>query len=598
MTAQAPAIADVRAAHAEPASKLVTWVRGIGVRQVRITCGLVMFTYIFSHFFNHALGNFSYAAMEWWLANVHVAWWRIPIVNATLYTAAIVHFSLGLWALYQRRHFRYTVAEITQLVLGLSIPLLLCIHFGAVRVSTMFGHPVLNYATPLFGYWVLRKHMIAVQFVLLTVAWTHACIGIYFWLRLKSFLKWAWPFLFAVAVALPPLAMSGAHQGGREVTRLAADPQWRKANLRPIAPAKREQIDEITEVYFPIAYVAIIGLVFVARGVRTLSERRRGTFAVTYPNRQVRVPKGMSVLEASLRYRVPHASVCGGRARCSTCRVRVVSDRFALPRPSGREAFVLARVGASSDPAIRLACQLRPQSDVSVIPILPPHIGSEFVRNRQRINVGEERFVVSMFVDMRGSTTLSEMRLPYDIVFLINRFVDAVSRGISEAGGQPNQFVGDGVLALFGLKTDRATACKQALRAAALVASNVAHLNHQFATEVRDPVQYGIGINGGDVIVGDIGFRGNTVFTALGNSVNVAARLQDLSKTLDCKVVVSEEVCKAAGIPDDALARTQVEIRGQTQPMTVRTEKDPTVLASLLAPQSAPIDEEEPLEAD
>jgi adenylate cyclase len=201
-----------------------------------------------------------------------------------------------------------------------------------------------------------------------------------------------------------------------------------------------------------------------------------------------------------------------------------------------------------------------------------------------------------MFVDMRGSTTLSEVRLPYDIVFLINRFVDAASRGISEAGGQPNQFVGDGILALFGLKTDRATACKQALRAAALVASNVAHLNHQFATEVREPIQFGIGIHAGDVIIGDIGFRGHTVFTALGDSVNVAARLQDLSKTLDCKVVVSEEVCKTAGIPDDALTRTQVEIRGQTQTMTVRTAKDPTVLVSLLAPRSEPVVEEEPLE--
>ena len=221
-------------------------------------------------------------------------------------------------------------------------------------------------------------------------------------------------------------------------------------------------------------------------------------FGITYPGRQVRVPKGMSVLEASLRYKVPHASVCGGRARCSTCRVRVVSDRFALPPPSGREAFVLKRVGVSSDPSIRLACQLRPQSDVSVIPILPPHIGADFVRNRQRVNIGEERYLVSMFVDMRGSTTLSEARLPFDIVFLINRFVDAVSRGITEAGGVPNQFVGDGVLALFGLKCGRESACRQALQAAALVASNVAHLNHQFATEVRDPIEYGIGVNAGE----------------------------------------------------------------------------------------------------
>ena len=167
---------------------------------------------------------------------------------------------------------------------------------------------------------------------------------------------------------------------------------------------------------------------------------------ITYPSRQVRVPKGMSVLEASLRYKVPHASVCGGRARCSTCRVRVVSDRFALPKPSGREAFVLKRVGVDADPSVRLACQLRPQNDVSVIPILPPHVGADFARNRQRINIGEERYLVSMFVDMRGSTTLSEMRLPFDIVFLINRFVDAVSRGINEPAGSPTSLSAMGCL--------------------------------------------------------------------------------------------------------------------------------------------------------
>jgi adenylate cyclase len=210
------------------------------------------------------------------------------------------------------------------------------------------------------------------------------------------------------------------------------------------------------------------------------------------------------------------------------------------------------------------------------------------VRNRQRVHVGEERYVVSMFVDMRGSTSLSEGRLPFDVVFLINRFVDAASRAASEAGGQPNQFVGDGVLALFGLHTDKETACRQALRAAALVAANVAQLNHQFATEVEEPIQYGIGIHAGVVIVGDIGFRGHTVFTALGDSVNVAARLQDMSKELDCKVVVSDEVCRTAGLAEDALTRTQITIRGHDEPITVRTEKDPTVLASLLAPQAAP----------
>jgi len=237
VTAQAPAIVDVRAA---TASRVPMWLQGIGVRQLRIACGLVMFTYIFSHFFNHALGNISFPAMEWWRLNVHVWWWRIPLVNDALYTAATVHFSLGLWAFYQRRHFRYTAAEITQLVLGLSIPLWLCIHFGAVRVSGwMYSIPPLPYQNPLFTYWVLRPYMIAVQFILLTVAWTHACIGLYFWLRLKPFFKWAAPLLLAVAVLLPPLAMLGAHHGAQEAIQLAKDTLY---GLSPATGRVRQQV--------------------------------------------------------------------------------------------------------------------------------------------------------------------------------------------------------------------------------------------------------------------------------------------------------------------------------------------------------------------
>lgn len=109
-------------------------------------------------------------------------------------------------------------------------------------------------------------------------------------------------------------------------------------------------------------------------------------------------------------------------------------------------------------------------------------------------------------------------------------------------------------------------------------------MNHQFASEVVEPIQYGIGIHAGVVIVGDIGFRGHTVFTALGDAVNVASRLQDLTKELDCKVVVSEEVCKTAGPAGDALTRRDVAIRRHDGAMAVRTAVDPTVLASLVDP--------------
>jgi adenylate cyclase len=594
MTLQAPVIVDI--CPVAETSGTVTWLRGIGVRQVRLGCGLVMFAYIFSHFFNHALGNFSYDTMEAWL-RFHVWWWRIPIVNFTLYAAVTTHFLLGLWALYRRRHFRYTVIEITQLVFGLGIPLLVASHFGVVRLGgLLFGRDPPMYAAPLLAYWVTRPYMVAVQFVLLTVAWAHGCIGLYFWLRLKPFFKWAAPFLLAVAVLLPPLAMTGTHRGAHEVTERVVQPQWRAEHIKPAPPAQRSVIDGITLFYFPILYGAAIVLVFAARGIRALLENHRGMITVSYPSRKVRVPRGLTILETSLRFNVPHASVCGGRARCSTCRVRVVSDRGALPRPSGREAFVLARVGAGANPAIRLACQLRPQADIAIIPVLPANVGADFVRNRNRVHIGEERYVVSMFVDMRGSTKMAEARLPFDVVFLINRFLEAASQAVVDAGGQPNQFVGDGLLALFGLDVDPATACRQALRAASMVASNVEYMNHEFASELQQPIQFGIGIQGGEVIIGDIGFRDHTVFTALGDPVNVAARLQDMTKALNCTVVVSEEVCRNAGIAADRLARTDISIRGRDQPMSVCTVTDPTLLASLLDEQAASRNTEAPAE--
>jgi adenylate cyclase len=237
---------------------------------------------------------------------------------------------------------------------------------------------------------------------------------------------------------------------------------------------------------------------------------------------------------------------------------------------------------------VRLACQLRPQADIAVIPLLPPNIGADFVRNRQRINLGKEHYIVSMFVDMRGSTKFAESRLPFDVVFLINRFLGAASQAVIDAGGQPNQFVGDGLLALFGIDSDPATACRQAMRAATLVADNVATLNRQFAADLREPLQFGIGIHGGEVIIGDIGFRDRRVFTAIGDPVNVAARLQDMTKTLNCQAVISDEVYKTSAVAADALPLTQIAIRGRDEQMDVRTVTDMAALAGLLDPRAPP----------
>src|SRR5213078_1260293 len=109
--------------------------------------------------------------------------------------------------------------------------------------------------------------------------------------------------------------------------------------------------------------------------------------------------------------------------------------------------------------------------------IFLPQTTAATLRTSSPSRIGEERYLVSMFVDMRGSTKLAEKRLPFDTVFIINRFVTAVSQAVIAAGGQPNQFVGDGQLALFGLNGTPRDACRQALRAAALISDNVDQLN-------------------------------------------------------------------------------------------------------------------------
>ncbi|HZR75223.1 adenylate/guanylate cyclase domain-containing protein [Bradyrhizobium sp.] len=554
--------------------------RGISVRQVRMICGLILFAYLISHFLNHALGNISLQALARGL-RYHMLFWQFPPVAAVFYAALLIHGSLGIWALYERRQFRWKAVEPLQLLLGLSIPLLAAAHVISTRLGhTLFAHDRL-YPQVLHGYFATMSPKFAATLAVLVIAWVHGSIGLYFWLRMKQFFKRAAPFLLAAAVLVPTLALLGIYQGGRVVMQDSADPAWREANLsagKLGSPTEASTLETITG-DFMIGYLGLLALVLAARGIRTLSERRGGMITLSYGNgRTIRVPKGLSVLEASLRHQVPHASVCGGRARCSTCRIRVIGDCALLPQPSNREAFVLNRVG-DSDPSIRLACQLRPETDLSFFQIFTPQIAA---RHGGPSHIGEERYLVSMFVDMRGSTKLAENRLPFDTVFIVNRFLGAVSQAVIECGGQPNQFLGDGQLALFGLATSRETACRQALKAAARISFHIEELNQFLKNDLREPIRFGIGINGGEVIVGDIGYRDHIVFTALGDAVNVAARLQDMTKSLGCEVICSDEVRATAGLSPDALPQQDVEIRGRMEPMRVCVAERAEALSTLV----------------
>ena len=319
------------------------------------------------------------------------------------------------------------------------------------------------------------------------------------------------------------------------------------------------------------AFAAVLAAAILARFLRRLAERWVGSIALTYPDRVVRVRRGLSVLEASLLNGVPHAHVCGGRGRCSTCRIRILGDLGALPPIAADEQAVLDRVGAGA--GVRLACQLRPTADLAFALLLPPHATFADVRRGGPSRSGEERYLVVMFVDMRGSSRLAERRLPYDTVFVINQFLNAVSGAVVAAGGEPNQILGDGLLALFGLKASPQEACRQAVAASVGVAANVDKLNRSFAHGPVEPLRFGIGINAGMIVAGEIGYDRHAQFTVIGDAVNVAARLQDMTKALGCEVLMSEEVYQKAGFGPDDLPAHEVDARGRDATVKARSAR-------------------------
>ena len=196
-------------------------------------------------------------------------------------------------------------------------------------------------------------------------------------------------------------------------------------------------------------HLALIGLAFGGRELRLWRLRNRKMPRLTHASGRVMpILAGASVLETLRQQGVPHAALCGGRARCTTCRVLVTKGGDQLPAPSGLEAAALARIGAT--PGMRLACQLRPDADISIMPLLAPDAGAVEGSLRGGLE-GSERLITVVFVDMRGSTSLGESKLPYDVLFILNRFFQEMSKAVAATNGHYSQFTGDGLMALYGL---------------------------------------------------------------------------------------------------------------------------------------------------
>lgn len=549
--------------------------RGSLSTRLRIASGLVLFIYALTHFLNIGLGMLSPELMD------RAQDWRQIITRSLpgtflLYGAFLVHMVLALAKLAGRGTLRMPFWEAAQILLGITIPLLLVAHLIHTRTAHEF-HGVNDE----MGYVMLLIHDTWdgwKQSLLLLIVWVHGCIGLHFWLRGKVWWRQSVPVLIACAALVPAFALSGFLIEGRRMKQLFADPETRETLYALFNFPDRETFAALIALTEQIRWVfgGILVLVLAAYVIRHIRTRRRSVRIRYASGAEITAPKGLTLLEMSRLRGIPHASLCGGRGRCTTCRVVIEDGADLLHPPSDAEARSLAAVGADAN--TRLACQIRPQDPMTIFRVFQPDGQRKF---RGHASQGEEKELALLFLDMRGFTARTTGQLPYDVVFLLNRFFDAIVPAIHEEGGTVDKYLGDGFLAVFET-ADAASSARAALRAIEKIARGLVDFNATLAREGQSPVAIGIGAHLGDVVLGEIGAAGNAPRTLIGDTVNTASRIEGVTKEFGVQALISVPLLKAAGhnLPEDQL--TALTLRGLTEPLDAWPVKNADTLAEQL----------------
>ena len=529
------------------------------LRQVRLYAGLILGVYVTLHLANHAMGLISVGAQEAVRPWVMAAW-QTWVGQIALYGSLTAHAVLGLYSIGRRRHFKMPSWERGQVMLGLAIPYLLLVHVVNTRGTRVLTGIDIDYVYEIALLWtdpVVRTK----QIFLVLLVWGHFVTGLHFWLRNKPAYKRAFTAVVLGYVLLPLAALLGFAEVGMSLNGHAQqDAAWLNELRQRGVPHDpyRIELRRTLKYQAPNVWLGVVAAVFIFGQIRNWRERRR-MFSVWYPrNDYVNAPVGMSILEVSRMASRPHVSVCGGRARCTTCRVRVIPSDGLAP-PNADEARALSRIKAS--PGLRLACQTRPNIDVRVVPLL--HASADTHRSKRPVDFGAERQVTVLFVDLRESTQLADSRLPYDVVYLVNQYLERMSAAVGAAGGASHNFTGDGLMALFGVDTQPAVAALAAVRCAADMHRRMDELNAQLACELASPLRIGVGVNSGVAVVGKMGPPAMAVMTALGDVVNTAARLEAMTKQFNAAAVVSADTLDLAGV-GERLERQSVNVRGRS----------------------------------
>jgi class 3 adenylate cyclase/hemoglobin-like flavoprotein len=274
---------------------------------------------------------------------------------------------------------------------------------------------------------------------------------------------------------------------------------------------------------------------------------------VTYANNGVTVDDvvdGQTLLSVSVKRRFPHHHQCGAQARCTTCRFQILEGASHVSPRNNWEREVAAQRGW--DDYTRLGCQAKVHGDL-VVRLLVDNPQEIIVLDLDELRAagtveGKEVQAAILFSDIRNFTTFAERNLPYDVVLMLNQHFTAVTEPVLNNDGFVDKYIGDGILAVFGIREESAeTACKNAVRAALLMQDAVERLRPVFESSFNMQLRIGIGIHFGPVILGRMGHPGKRQVTVIGDTVNMASRVENMTKDLDASILVTEAIAERLG---------------------------------------------------
>ena len=566
------------------------------IRALRLASGLVLFAYVLMHFLAHAVGLVSLDAQQAAGDVVSGLWRSVPAMSWLLYGALAVHAFLALHLVVRRRRLfpgrGADVGSMSQLWLGLALPPLLALHVVANRWAPAAYDVNSSYEWVLVSTIAFEPLQGWLNATALVATWVHAAIGLHMWVRFRPWYAQragvrAWA--LGLTVAIPLLALGGYLAAGRAILPLVSDGEWLAGYYERLGVTDDAVFQAITADADLVRWgflAALLAALALRYGVRAW-RRREGVVEIDYlDGPRVRTTTGPTLLEISKGAGVPHASVCGGRGRCSTCRVRVLDAEPDPPRPSEGETHLLSRVRAEA--GVRLACQWRPRGRARVLRLLPPETGAaDAARTAGAGLSGEERTITVIFADLRGFTAQAEAKLPFDVVYLINQFARAAGRAIESEGGHVDKLLGDGVMALFGVGGEPDHAAR-ALHAHLALLSELDALSDRLRDDLPSPLRLAGGIHTGPAIVGEMGHGTARGLTAVGDTVNTASRLEAEAKRHDAVLAVSAETLRGAGLAPDATAFTPTSIRGRAASLDVALVANRAQLSGLLQPLNEP----------